>query len=479
MTSFPGGQPLSTPFDTLRDSALMLLPAKGEKLIGAVVEMDKGLRDLVDALPAAAYLTDRDGTLVHYNRAAVALWGHEPALGTSGWCGSWRLYWPDGRPMLHEECPMAVALKERRAIAGAEAFAERPDGTRVAFLAYPMPLRSDDGAVIGALNLLIDITSRKRAELADHHLAVVVESSQDAIVSKDINGVIASWNAGAERLFGYPAEDAIGRHISIVIPPDRADEEASIIRRIRQGERIETYETVRRRRDGSLVDVAITVSPIRDAEGRIVGASKIARDVTEQKRATEHQRLLVGEIKHRIKNTLATVQAIARQTMTSVPPEEMTVFVGRLQALAGAHDILTAENWNRASLREIVIRAIDVFDDIHSARVLVDGETDVLIDADWASRLSMVLHELGTNAIKHGALSNETGRVSITWETRATDGGCRLQLRWQESGGPPVTKAERTGFGSTLIERALQNDRSTAAVEYDPAGLRASFDLKL
>ena len=437
-----------------------------------------GLHEVVDALSAAAYLTDPDGALVHYNRAAAALWGYEPARGVSRWCGSWRLFWPDGRPMPHDECPMAVALQERRAIAGMEAISERPDGTRVAFLAYPTPLWDGENVLVGALNILVDISSRKRDELADQLLAAIVESSDDAIVSKDLNGIIASWNSGAERLFGFSPEEAIGRHISIVIPSDRAHEETSIIQRIRRGERVETYETVRQRKDGSLVDVALTVSPVRDADGRIVGASKIARDVTEQRRAAEHQKLLVGEIKHRIKNSLATVQAIARQTLTSVPPEEMATFVGRLQALARAHDALTAENWNRASLREIVTRAIDFYDAVDSDRFVVTGEPGIWIGAEQSSRLAMVLHELLTNAIKYGALSNVAGQVAITWERRESENGPRITLIWQESGGPPVVEPERAGFGSTLIQRALQSDGSVVELDFAREGVRATIDLE-
>ena len=151
-------------------------------------------RDLLDALPIAVYLTDSAGRITFYNQAAADLWGHRPEIGKAEWCGSWRLYWPDGRPLPHDQCPMAVALKERRAIRGAEAVAERPDGVRVPFLAYPTPLYDKSGALIGAVNTLVDITERKRAELASRKLALIVENSDDAIVSKDLNGVITTWN---------------------------------------------------------------------------------------------------------------------------------------------------------------------------------------------------------------------------------------------------------------------------------------------
>src|SRR5205814_5933147 len=132
--------------------------------------------------------------------------------------------------------------------------------------------------------------------------------------SKDLNGIITSWNRGAEQLFGYTAEETVGKPVTMLIPTERRDEEPTILRRIRGGERIDHYETIRRRKDGSLVEISLTVSPIKNAEGNIIGASKIARDITERRRAQEQQALLLGEMKHRVRNTLATVQAIATQT---------------------------------------------------------------------------------------------------------------------------------------------------------------------
>lgn len=127
-------------------------------------ERARRFRELLEALPAAVYTTDAAGRITFYNRAAVELWGCRPELGKSEWCGSWRLYWPDGRPMRHDECPMAVALKENRAVRGGEAIAERPDGTRVPFLPYPTPLRDASGTLVGAVNMLVDITHRKQSE---------------------------------------------------------------------------------------------------------------------------------------------------------------------------------------------------------------------------------------------------------------------------------------------------------------------------
>src|SRR6516165_3963189 len=143
-------------------------------------------------------------------------------------------------------------------------------------------------------------------------MASIVESSDDAIVSKNLDGIITSWNRGAERVFGYTAEEAIGHPITIVIPQDRHDEERTILTRIRRGERIEHFETVRQRKHGSLIAVSLTISPVKNTEGKIVGASKIARDITEQKRSQEQIAILAREAEHRSKNLLANVQATVR-----------------------------------------------------------------------------------------------------------------------------------------------------------------------
>jgi PAS domain S-box-containing protein len=434
---------------------------------------------VLDLLPAAVYITNASGLITYYNEAAAALWGHHPQLGISEWCGSWKLYWPDGKPLPHDQCPMALALREKRPIRGMEAVAERPDGIRVPFIPYPTPLYDPSGKLIGAVNMLVDITDRKRAEESARRLAAVVEHSDDAIVTKDLDGIITSWNRGAERLFGYTAAEAVGRPITtILIPHDRLDEEREILGRIRRGEHVDHYETIRRCKDGSLLDISLTVSPLKDAEGKIVGASKIARDITELRRTQERQKLLVNEIQHRIKNTLATVQAIAVQTLRSAP-KETDAFVARLHALAGAHDLLRDDNWHRAALRDLIGKALNAFQDRHRQRFVIEGPDGIFLDAQKSSLLVMAMHELATNAAKYGALSNETGRVRLAWETSGGDPAKRVRLCWQESGGPPVSPPTQKGFGSLLIERALQGQLGQARLDFDPAGLVCSMEISL
>jgi PAS domain S-box-containing protein len=213
------------------------------------------------------------------------------------------MYWPDGTPLPHDECPMAVALKEKRNFGnGQEAIAEQPDGTRIPFMAFPSLLRDAAGEVVGALNMFVDISERKRSEELAQRLASIVESSDDAIIGKNFDGIITSWNRSAERLFGYVAEEVIGKPVTILIPADRRDEEDAILKHIRSGQRVEHFETVRQRKDGSFVDISLTISPIRNAFGKIIGASKIARDITERKRAEETARRAEQEFRDFVEN---------------------------------------------------------------------------------------------------------------------------------------------------------------------------------
>ena len=243
--------------------------------------------------------------------------------------------------MPHDECPMAAALRQGHAINGAEAVAERPDGSRIPFLAYPTPFRDEFGVLLGAVNMLIDITERKRAEQFAAQLASIVETSDDAIISKDLDGIITTWNAGAERLFGYSAEEIIGKSVTTLIPAERNDEEPEILGRIRRGERIHHYETIRLCKDGSLVDISLSVSPLKDASGRIIGASKIARDITERKRGQIEQELLLKEMSHRINNLFAVANGLVSLSARSArtPADMAEALQARLGALARAHGL--------------------------------------------------------------------------------------------------------------------------------------------
>lgn len=497
-------------------------------------------------------------------------------------------------------------------------------------------------------------------------LAEIVESSDDAIISMDESGVITSWNPGAQRLFGYSAGEVMGQSIMLLWPPEHRDDEGAILAKIRRGERISHYETLRQAKDGSLLNISLTVSPLRDAAGAIVGMSKIARDITARLRAQqlletqrrrlemlervskliardldldrivqtvtdaatelsgakfgaffynvlndkgesyllytlsgaprsafesfgmprntavfdhtfkgagvvrshdirqdprygrnppyhgmpaghlpvisylavpvighegevlgglffghdqpgrfdqeaednvvgiaghaaiainnarllkaaqnevarrreaeEAKELLLHELQHRVRNTLGVVQALARQTFKSAPKPERDSFLARIEALAGAHGLLTTNQWDSASIAEVVERGLRVFRD-RQDRFAVKGPL-VQLPANKALSLAMVLHELGTNAVKYGALSNSDGRVTLTWSLPDDKPGC-VHIVWQESGGPTVVPPSHKGFGSSLISKALVADGGSAELRYEPAGLCCSFDICL
>jgi PAS domain S-box-containing protein len=431
--------------------------------------------DLLSALPAAIYVTDAAGRITYYNAAAAQLWGCEPELGTSTFCESWKLYWPDGRPMRHDQCPMAETLRTGTPVQGVEAVAERTDGTRIPFVAYLTPLFDAAGRLAGAVNMLIDITERKAVEHhlyeSDRRLAAIVEASTDAIVSKDLNGIVRSWNHGAERMFGYTAEEMIGQPVTLLIPADRRSEEDAIIRRIRRGERVEPYETLRAHKDGTLVDVELSVSPVRDAEGKIIGASKIARDISERKQAQSRQELLSRELHHRTKNLFAVVDAVvARSFAGKRTVEEAEAAVRhRLHSLAQTHVMLLDKQWQGADLSEIVRSEMTPY----AGRVTIEGPS-ITLDSQATQNFALALHELATNAAKYGALSSQAGQVRIAWTVvSGVNGQSTFRFRWEEQGGPPVSVPERRGFGSTVLEQVMaEYFDSPPRIEFAPSGVR-------
>jgi PAS domain S-box-containing protein len=330
-------------------------------------------------------------------------------------------------------------------------------------------LRDASGRTIGAVNMLVDISERKRTERAAQLLASIVESSDDAIVSKDLNGTITSWNASAQRLFGYTAEEAVGQHISLLIPLERRDEVSRILERIRRGERIDHYETVRRRKDGRLVDISITVSPVKDTSGRIVGASKIARDIGERKRDEERIRLLVREVDHRAKNLLALVQATVHLSQGETPGQLKAAIEGRLRAIGSAHSLFAQSRWEGANLKTLVEQELAPFSPNRGGRVFFDGP-DVTLEPGAAQSFAVVLHELTTNAAKYGALSGAVGVVRVAWSHEHETGP--LVFHWQEREGPRVAPPQKHGFGTKVIEQLVDRQiGGRVAFDWSPQGL--------
>jgi two-component system CheB/CheR fusion protein len=312
------------------------------------------------------------------------------------------------------------------------------------------------------------------AELQAARLAAIVSSSDDAIVSKTLDGIITSWNAAATRILGYQPEEIIGRHITTIIPDDMRSEEELIISRVRKGERVNHFDTVRKRKDGSLVHLSITVSPILDSSGRIVGASKVARDISERKRYEELQRLLFDELNHRVKNTLATVQALAIQTLRGerTLKQALEIFQGRLMALSSTHDSLSRNSWQSASLEDVVEATLRPY----ASRVNTSGPS-VALPPRQAVAWGMLIHELATNAAKYGALSDPRGRVQVSWRSLPQQ---RVEFDWNETGGPPAVPPQRQGFGTAFVERSVKNELGgQSRFDYRPEGLRVQIEAGL
>lgn len=245
------------------------------------------IENILSLMPTAVYRCDTDGRITYFNRRAAEIWGREPLLNDENekYCGSTEIWACDRTPLAPAETPTALVTASGTPLRNQHLIFGRPDGTRIIARVNVDPLFGPSGELRGTLNVFDDITDAERGEEASRRLAAIVESSHDAILSKDLDGVIMSWNQGAERLFGYSAGEVIGHSITLMIPPERHDEETEILARIRRGDRVEHYETERLRKDGSAVLISLTVSPLRNAQGRVIGASTIARDITEKKKA--------------------------------------------------------------------------------------------------------------------------------------------------------------------------------------------------
>jgi PAS domain S-box-containing protein len=440
---------------------------------------------VLEAIPAAVYTTDAEGYLTYYNDAAERLWGYPPEIGKQRWCGAWKFFLPDGTYVPRDQSPMMTAVRTGLPIQEIEADVERPDGTRVPCAVYPSPLFDDAGKVVGGINMLVDITARKRGEAAAQHLAAIVESSEDAILSTNFDSIIATWNKGAERIFGYTASEIIGKSVFVLIPDELHREEPSILSSIRDGARINHYETVRRRKDGTLLDISLTVSPVRGMGGKIVGVSKIARDISDVKRAREQSALLLREMDHRVKNLFALANGVvALSARSAATPKELAHTVGeRLGALARAHAITLSNsphcNESDAAMLHSIIDTIAAPYkgelDNGRPRVVVTG-ADIQIFGQAVTSFALLLHELMTNSTKYGALSAPEGYVEINIAVV----NHKVTLVWLERGGPRIGRQiDYEGFGTELARLTVTGQLGGEIVrDWQPEGLciRLSID---
>lgn len=433
---------------------------------------------LFDQLPFGVYVCDRDGLVLRYNRRAAELWGRSPKLGGSDerFCGSYRMFRPDGSLLPHHQCPMADVLRTGVSVREQEVHIERPNGSRGIALVNIEAVKDGEGNIVGAVNCFQDVTERKLAEEAALRLAAIVESSDDAIVGNDLDGIITSWNGGAQRIFGYAAEEIIGKPITILVPSNYQKEEEAIIERIRRGQRVEPFETVRQRKHGSLIDVSLSISPVKNSQGKITGASKIARDITDRKRTETQIVNLAHEAEHRTKNILGTVQAAVRLSHANTSDDLKRLIEGRINALANVHTLFVESRWTGAQLHSLVTQELLPYRNGREERVRINGPT-VMVEPNSAQAIAISLHELATNAAKYGSLSAADGDVEIAWSGTA---GGPLSLRWTESGGPTIAPPTHRGCGTRIIENII-GGQIAGKVRFDwrPTGLTCEIALLL
>jgi PAS domain S-box-containing protein len=424
-------------------------------------------RDLLDALPAAIYTTDAAGHITFFNQAAVEFSGRTPEIGSDQWCVTWRLYWPDGRPMAHDECPMARALKEDRPIRGGEAIAERPDGTRVPFMAYPTPLHDASGRLVGAVNMLVDVSGAKEAEEARTRLNETLEQRVEArtrqltealtrlreserrfrlfvgsvtdyaIYTLDTEGIITNWNAGAERIKGYRAEEIIGQHFSVFYSPE--DREAGLPQRaLATAARDRRFEAEgwRIRKDGSRFWANVVIDTVHDDAGVLIGFAKITRDMTERRAVDEQLRQsqkmeavgqLTNGVAHDFNNLLATIIPSLELAQSNIREDRVLKYLDNAMRAAERGAQLTNQLLAFSRRHEVSTEPVDVNQVVSEACEMlprtigptIEIETVLAGDAWWAmtepGQLELAILNLAINArdamLRGGELTISTRNI--------------------------------------------------------------------
>lgn len=342
------------------------------------------------------------------------------------------------------------------------------------------------GSILGLIGINLDVTERMRAETALRHseaqLKAIVDGAVDGILTIDEKGIVRSFNRAATRLFGYTEKEVVGGNIGMLIPEAGGSVHDGVSADLAGGEQPlddPCREVAGRRRDGSMFPLELGISVINSAGERLF--VWLVRDIIERKQAEATRALLMDELNHRVKNTLGTVQAMAEHTLrTTHDPETFVAsFRGRLQALAGAHNLLTQSTWSGVSLEALIREQLVIAAEGTQIRC---GGPPVRLTPQIAVHLGLVLHELGTNARKYGALSAPDGRLLLTWELAPAEDEASevLRLDWRERGGPPVTPPAAPGFGSFLIERGICHTlRGTVEHAFGPEGVTCRISLPL
>jgi two-component system CheB/CheR fusion protein len=345
------------------------------------------------------------------------------------------------------------------------------------------PYRTVDDKIDGVVLTFVDVSERHQVEQAlreserrlgqEQHL---VELSRDPIFVWDYDGGIVDWNRGSEELYGYTREEALGKQKELLLATTVPGSSFAELKKKLEQDGSWAGELRQRAKDGRELIVESRLQ-LESFEGRRL-VLESTRDVTARRASEQRQRLLMSELTHRVRNILAVIQAIARYTMRSEVPREQLIdrFEGRLSALAGAHTLLVQSDWNGADLSELARQQLGAVASDNPERVRIEGEP-ILLPADLATPFGLVLHELATNAAKHGALSNSIGNVTASWTTAGRNNQRSLRFNWREAGGPTVRKPGAQGFGSTLIDTAIPG--AQVKREFLPDGLACTIEVPL
>lgn len=455
-------------------------PSHGSPTMEAWLGLDQSI---LDALPIGFYCCDSIGQIVRTNRRAVELWGRPARLldPANRFCGSFRIESLDGE-YPPEQSPMARAVLHGETFEGTEAVVENPDGKRWVARVQVAPLRDRAGRIVGAINCFDDISQEHEVRLAlERHqrtFDLAMAASQMGTWRYTLADNICTYDENAQRLYGLTKARFLHdeQGVKDKFHPDDLDLMWSRVTRALDPEGDGRYDVEYRVKqlDSSWRWLSAWGTVEFEGHGpnrKPVAISGASRDLSELKKSEELQRLLLNELNHRVKNTLATVQAIVSYTLHRATdlPSAHEKLNQRIGSLARVHDLLTMRNWTGADLRDVVQRALDPF---APPQLDISGPS-VEISSGHALALSLGLHELATNAAKYGALSRPDGRVQVHWGSASG----QLNLKWHESGGPPVTPPARRGFGSRLLENAIARDLGHTKLEFMPEGVRCEFSV--
>jgi PAS domain S-box-containing protein len=452
-------------------------------LLNAIVRSPESL---LNVLPVATFLCDAEGSILQFNERALEIWGRAPAIGEKhdSFTSNTRYYELDGTPS--ETSLLATVLATGLPVRDVERRVERPDGSQIVVAVNIEPIRNARGELVGAVHCMVDVSERQRMTFAledsrrnareqEQRLAATYEHASIGISEVAADGRFVRVNEAICAITGRAREDLMSGRLFRDSHPDDVNADREAFGKQVAGE-LDFYSVEKRfkRPDGRIIWMSVRSSPVRSADGRLLYIVRVVQDITERKQAELRQKLLLDELNHRVKNTLATVQSLASQTArsTSSPKDFSNAFEGRLIALSKAHDQLTQHQWENADLRELLSGSLAPYAAASPDRVVLRGE-DIVLRPRAVLTLAMAVHELTTNAAKYGAFSVPDGGVEITWKPAEQDGRKYLVLEWRESGGPPVQVPQRRSFGTRMIEGSISAELGgTAKLDYAPDGLR-------